>query len=375
LLLWTIAPHGLPSVQFTLYFAAVGLPTIGFWRLIYTTLLQRLGAEHRVIIIGLGRPGQVIAELLEKVAHLNYQIVGYTSDADQLAELPSAPSTDGPSRTVLGTIADLPELIRNHHVNEVIVATNGDVSGTLFSHLVECQGQGVKISWMPDLYEKLCYSVPIEYIDPQWALFAMQGQPIFGRLQLTMKRVMDLLIMLLFLPTFLLLMPLLALLIRLDSPGPIFYRQVRAGRGGKLFSIWKFRTMVTDAEKDGKARWAAQNDDRITRVGRILRKARLDELPQLLNILRGEMSLVGPRPERPEFIEILQKEIPFYHTRLMVKPGLTGWAQVSYDYGNSTADAMLKLHYDFYYIRYWSLWLDIYILFKTIGIVFKLKGL
>jgi lipopolysaccharide/colanic/teichoic acid biosynthesis glycosyltransferase len=132
--------------------------------------------------------------------------------------------------------------------------------------------------------------------------------------------------------------------------------------------------MVTDAEKNG-VQWAKKGDSRITRIGRFLRKTRLDELPQIFNILSGEMSIVGPRPERPEFIEQLQREIPFYHTRLMVKPGLTGWAQVCYDYGNTVEDALFKLHYDFYYIRYWSLWLDFYIIFKTISVVFKLKGM
>jgi lipopolysaccharide/colanic/teichoic acid biosynthesis glycosyltransferase len=133
--------------------------------------------------------------------------------------------------------------------------------------------------------------------------------------------------------------------------------------------------MVVDAEKDGRAVWATENDPRITRVGRFLRKTRLDELPQLLNILKGDMSLVGPRPERPEFIEELQQAIPFYRVRLLVKPGLTGWAQIHYDYGNSVEDALIKLQYDFYYIRYWSLWLDLYTLFKTVYVVLRFKGM
>jgi lipopolysaccharide/colanic/teichoic acid biosynthesis glycosyltransferase len=165
-----------------------------------------------------------------------------------------------------------------------------------------------------------------------------------------------------------------ALAIRLDSPGPIFYLQIRCGRAGRLFSIFKFRTMSIDAEQDGQARWATKGDQRITRVGRFLRQTRLDELPQLLNVLRGEMSIVGPRPERPEFVEMLQEEVPFYRTRLMVKPGLTGWAQIHYDYGNSVEDALIKLQYDFYYLRYWSVWLDLYIIFRTLGVVFRFRG-
>jgi lipopolysaccharide/colanic/teichoic acid biosynthesis glycosyltransferase len=133
--------------------------------------------------------------------------------------------------------------------------------------------------------------------------------------------------------------------------------------------------MTVNAENDGQARWASKSDSRITRVGQFLRKTRVDELPQLLNVLRGEMSLVGPRPERPEFVEILQQQIPFYRTRLMVKPGLTGWAQIHYDYGNTVEDALIKLQYDFYYLRYWSMWLDLYVAFRTVAVVFKLKGM
>jgi lipopolysaccharide/colanic/teichoic acid biosynthesis glycosyltransferase len=133
--------------------------------------------------------------------------------------------------------------------------------------------------------------------------------------------------------------------------------------------------MVNDAEKDGKPQWAKKNDSRITRVGRFLRKARLDELPQLINILRGDMSFIGPRPERPDFVKLLREQMPFYDTRLLVKPGLTGWAQVHYDYGNSTEDALIKLQYDFFYIGHWSLWLDLYILFRTVAVVLKLKGM
>jgi exopolysaccharide biosynthesis polyprenyl glycosylphosphotransferase len=202
----------------------------------------------------------------------------------------------------------------------------------------------------------------------------MQGQPIFNRLRLISKRILDLVFIFLSLPILGLLLPFLALAVHLDSPGPVFYRQLRSGRAGKPFSIIKFRTMVVDAEKDGRARWATENDPRITRVGRFLRKTRLDELPQLINILKGDMSLVGPRPERPEFIEELQQAIPFYRVRLLVKPGLTGWAQIHYDYGNSVEDALIKLQYDFYYIRYWSLWLDLYTLFKTVYVVLRFKG-
>jgi lipopolysaccharide/colanic/teichoic acid biosynthesis glycosyltransferase len=185
---------------------------------------------------------------------------------------------------------------------------------------------------------------------------------------------LDIVIALIGLICFGLLLPFLALLIKLDSPGPIFYRQKRMGRAGKEFELIKLRSMVVDAEADG-AKWAEKYDSRVTRAGLFLRRTRLDELPQLLNVLSGEMSLIGPRPERPEFVTGLQQEIPFYRTRLTVKPGLTGWAQVNYDYGRSASDALEKLRYDLYYIKHQSLQLDLVILLKTIGTILLLKGI
>jgi lipopolysaccharide/colanic/teichoic acid biosynthesis glycosyltransferase len=166
----------------------------------------------------------------------------------------------------------------------------------------------------------------------------------------------------------------LALLIRLDSGGPILLRQDRAGKAGRPFRMLKLRTMVVNAEPDGQARWAAPGDPRVTRLGRILRKTRLDEIPQFWNVLRGEMSLVGPRSERPEMVANLEREIPFYRARLLVRPGLTGWAQVNYRYGWSVEDALTKLEYDLYYIRHRSLWLEVRILIRTLGTVLRFQG-
>jgi lipopolysaccharide/colanic/teichoic acid biosynthesis glycosyltransferase len=168
--------------------------------------------------------------------------------------------------------------------------------------------------------------------------------------------------------------PIIALLIRLDSPGPIFYRQSRLGRGGQTFDLIKFRSMSVNAEKGTGAKWATKNDPRITRIGQILRRTRLDELPQILNILKGDIHLIGPRPERPEFTEQLEKEVPFYRARLAVKPGLTGWAQVKYRYGSSVDDTITKLQYDLYYIKHRSIMLNLLIILKTIGVVLSCKG-
>jgi len=352
------------------YFLMLAFFSLMIWRFSYVRLSQTFLSPHRVLIIGLGERSESIARLLSQQAkHLRYLILGYISDTDGASE------SQRSELSVIGQVSNLPALVQQYAVHEVVVAMEQALTEDTFRLLIVCQAQGIKVTWMPDLYEKLGRRIPIEHIDPIWALCAIQSQPIFSPLQLISKRMLDLIILFFALPSLIFLLPLLAIAIRLDSSGPIFYRQIRSGRGGKPFSILKFRTMIADAEKDGKPRWASKNDARITRVGRFLRKTRLDELPQLINILTGEMSIVGPRPERPEFVDELQKVIPFYPVRLMVKPGLTGWAQIHYEYGNSVQDALLKLQYDFYYIHYWSLWLDLYTMFKTISVVLKFKGM
>ena len=173
---------------------------------------------------------------------------------------------------------------------------------------------------------------------------------------------------------FVILFPFVTIAIRLDSRGPIFYRQTRVGKAGENFQLLKLRSMIPEAETDGKARWADPADRRITRVGRLLRRTRLDELPQLYNVLKGEMSLIGPRPERPEFVVKLEKAIPFYRARLAVRPGLTGWAQTRFTYGSSVEDSLVKLQYDLYYIKHLSLYLDLLIFLGTFGVILSLRG-
>lgn len=366
LAIFTLIPSDLPRVFF-LYFLTIVWPAITLWRYVYATLFSR--SQHRVLIVGRGERGQSIARLIRQASKLNYQVLGYTEDGD--LDTRQAVADDLP---VLGQAAELPHLVKQLQVHEIVVATEQNIRKDLFEQLVECQARGVQVSWMPNLYERLFRCVPIQYVDPVWALSVMQGQPVFERLQLASKRLLDLVLATVGLVVFAPFALLVALAIQLDSPGPVLYRQVRSGRAGRPFNIVKFRTMIHNAEQDGQPRWATEGDDRITWVGRFLRKTRLDEVPQLMNVLRGEMSIVGPRPERPEFIAILEQEVPFYRTRLMAKPGLTGWAQIHYSYGNSVLDALIKLQHDFYYMNHWSLWLDIYIIYRTLGVVFRFKG-
>lgn len=362
-----VPPHFLPRVYF-LSFLGMVLIAIMTWRWTYAVLFTNQSFGHRVLIVGNNERGRSIASVLQQWSRLNYNVLGY------VAEDSSTPGISRDGMPVVGRNTDLPYLVKHLQIHEVIVAIERHLDANLFQLLIECQARGVRISLMADLYEQLYRRIPIEYIDPDWALQVIQGKAVFSRIQLLFKRLSDIVLAVMGIVILTPFLPVVALAIRLDSPGPIFYRQIRCGRAGKPFYVFKFRTMCSDAEKDGQARWATENDDRITRVGRLLRKTRLDETPQLLNILLGEMSVVGPRPERPEFVTELQQAVPFYYSRLMVKPGLTGWAQVNYDYGNSVKDALIKLQYDFYYLRYWSLWLDLYIIFRTFAVVFKLKG-
>ena len=360
-------PTELPRTSF-LHFLVIVWLAITLWRWAYAKLFSILPLQHRVLIVGNGKRGKSIAKLLGLDLELNCKVLGYV-DEDL-----SRSGIDIDGLPMLGEVKDLPRLVKQLRVHQVAVAIEQNLESGLFELLVDCQANGVRISSITDLYAKFLDKIPVEYIDPDWAMHIIENGAVFDRLQLGSKRLIDLVLGVVGLVVFIPFMPLVALAIRLDSEGPIFYRQIRSGRAGKPFSIIKFRTMVTSAEDDGKPRWASRNDNRITRVGRVLRKTRLDELPQLFNVLRGDMSIIGPRPERPEFIEDLQQEIPFYRTRLMVKPGLTGWAQVRYNYGNTSKDALIKLQYDLYYLRHWSLWLDLYIIFQTIGVIFKFKG-
>jgi exopolysaccharide biosynthesis polyprenyl glycosylphosphotransferase len=241
---------------------------------------------------------------------------------------------------------------------------------------MSCYEQGVSIVAMPVLYEQITGRVPIEHVGSHlWTLvLPLEKRTVSFSVYLLIRRVFDAVCALVGLLLFALLLPVLAIAIKLTSRGPVFYRQVRLGRGGRPFTLVKLRTMKRDAENGHGVQGASHRDSRITPIGGFLRRTRLDEAPQLLNIMRGEMSLVGPRPERPEFVERLEREIPFYRTRLAVDPGLTGWAQVRYRYGSSTEDALRKLQYDLYYIRHQSLLLDLEILIRTVWTVLLFRG-
>ena len=275
---------------------------------------------------------------------------------------------------VVGGSARLRQIVEEEEIAVLILAITGEIQGDLFQALLDCQEKGIEIVRMQTLYEELLSRVPVGYLGADWIMTSFIDSARLNDLYSPVKRLLDIVGGALGTLVFAILLPFLAMLIHLDSPGPILYQQERAGKADRPFRMLKFRTMVANAEPDGQARWAAPGDPRVTRPGKFLRKTRIDEIPQFWNVLRGEMSLVGPRSERPELVAKLEREIPFYRARLLVRPGLTGWAQVNYRYGRSVEDAVTKLEYDLYYIRHRSLWLEVRILIRTLGTVLRFQG-
>jgi sugar transferase (PEP-CTERM system associated) len=263
--------------------------------------------------------------------------------------------------------------VRNLGIDEIIVAVRQQRGGVLpMRGLLECRLAGVRITDLPRFFERVHGQIPIEALKASWLIYGNGFRQ--NWLRTTVKRIFDIVIALTLLVLTLPIMLVSALIIAFESGSPIVYRQERVGLRGKTFNVLKFRSMRQDAEKDGKAAWAAVGDARVTAYGRFIRRTRIDELPQLINVLRGEMSFVGPRPERPVFVEMLAEQIPFYAVRHSVKPGITGWAQVRYSYGANVEQSMKKLEYDLYYVKNHTLFLDLLILLETARVVVLGEG-
>lgn len=358
------APTELPR-GIVVYHGAATIGLIVLWRGAYIRVAP---FRRRALIVGAGKAGREIARTIRAEFQTHYDVIGWVDDDPAKRDQPIE------GLRVLGAPADLTRLVAEQRVAEIILAITRDLSAESFRALLAAQELGVDIVPMPILYEQITGRVPVEYIGDSWYVALPLGHAANGGLYRALKRVFDVILALLGLGVFALLLPFIALAIRLDSAGAIFYSQPRVGQGGRIFRVWKLRTMVRDAEADGQAVWAAPNDPRVTRVGRILRRLHLDEVPQFWNVLRGEMSVVGPRPERPEFVAQLEKQIPFYRLRHAVKPGLAGWAIAHADYVDSVPAARLRVEYDLYYIKHQSIGLDVWILFRMIGHVLAFKG-
>ncbi len=368
LLIYFFSPRDSLPRLFILFYAVLCFILLALWRSGYALFLGRQPFQRRAIIVGAGASGQAIAQTIRENLAPNYQLVGYIDDdpAKQGQVVEGLP--------VVGTRRDLVFLVKAQNVSEVILAVTYNLHLDLFRALIDCQEQGVQITLMPLLYEEITGKVPVEHIGDSWAVALPLDHPSTGGFFPLFKRAVDLSITAIGLTVFAILLPLVALALYVDSPGPMFYTQERVGKGRKTFRLIKFRSMIPNAEREGEAVWAKKGDPRITRVGRFLRLTRLDELPQFINVLKGEMSIVGPRPERPEFVAELEERIPFYRVRHSVRPGMAGWGLVKYGYADSIEDALEKVQYDLYYIKHQSIYLDLLILLKTVGQMLALKG-
>jgi exopolysaccharide biosynthesis polyprenyl glycosylphosphotransferase len=336
------------------------LLTIG-WRVVYLRVFTAAGFRRRAIVIGTGPAAARIITLLRELS----------PDVEVIAAI-----ADGSDRVPLDVpihpTADLDPLLSRAGVSEIVV-TSALRSPDLVQVLLRCQERGVPVVPMPIEYEQLLMRVPVAYLPGGWMFTSLSESVRTRDASLGLKRSLDIVGGLAGMVALGALLPVVAAMIWIDSGRPIFYRQTRLGLGGRGFRVIKFRTMSADAEENGP-RWAGEDDSRVTRVGRWLRRSRLDELPQVVNVVRGDMSLVGPRPERPEFIERLEQTIPVYRSRLMVRPGLTGWAQVNTPYAASAEDASLKLEYDLYYIKHRSFLFDLWIVMKTASTLLTMSG-
>ncbi|GIL12020.1 MAG: sugar transferase [Chloroflexota bacterium] len=359
-------PLALPRL-FILYYGVASFLLTGLFRFFNPALAGWASERRRVLIVGTDEATTTIIGAIGRYAHRAYDIRGIIGEADDfgsdICEVP-----------ILGTGRDLLRLAQAEAVSELIVTSTHALSAETFQGVMDAYEAGITIVPMPLLYESITGQVPVEYVMNNWSVvLPIEGDSIFNPYPV-FKRLLDILLALVGLAAFGALLPLLGLLIRLDSPGGIFYSQERVGLNGRVFRIYKFRSMRADAEAATGAVFSSRGDRRVTRVGRWMRKTRLDELPQIINVLRGDMSIVGPRPERPEHVQRLVEKIPFYRTRHVIRPGLTGWAQVRYNYGANDEDALVKLQYDLYYIRHQSLALDLNIMVRTVGKVIKMSG-
>ncbi|MBL8116543.1 MAG: sugar transferase [Anaerolineae bacterium] len=359
-------PLALPRL-FIIYYAVASFLLIALSRLLNPALSGWISTRRRVLIVGTDWAAMTVIGAIGRHAHEIYDIRGVIAEADDiLKDICDVP--------VIGTGRDILRHVYTDHISELIVTSTRELSAETFQGIMDAYERGVAIVPMPLLYERITGQVPVEHVINNWAVvLPMDNGAVFNP-YLALKRLLDIVLSTLGMVVFLLLLPLIALLICLDSPGPIFYSQERTGLNGRVFRIFKFRSMRVDAEAASGAVFSRQGDPRVTRFGRLMRKTRLDEIPQVFNIFRGDMSIVGPRPERPEHIKRLTEKIPFYRTRLVIRPGLTGWAQVRYNYGSTDEDALVKLQYDLYYIRHQSLLLDLNIMVRTVGKVLKMSG-
>jgi exopolysaccharide biosynthesis polyprenyl glycosylphosphotransferase len=360
-------PNSLPRIGIGAFLLLASLLTL-IWRGIYIRLYTSSGFMRRVIIVGAGKAGHSLADIYRKISPPPFLLIGYIDD--DLKK--QGKSYHG--FAVLGESKKLLDIVEDYHVSDIVVAISGEIKGETFQTILDAQEKGVEIARMPIMYEEMTQRVPVEHLESDWVIRSFVDQVRISGMYELFKRLMDVVGGLVGSLIFLLILPFSALAIIIESGFPVFYSQERLGKGGRIFKIYKFRSMKQNAEEDGEVKLASIDDPRVTRVGEFLRRTRLDEMPQFISVLTGEISLVGPRAERPELVAQFQKQIPFYRARLLVKPGLTGWAQINYGYVATVKETVVKLEYDLYYIKHRTLNMDFTIVLRTIGTVLRRTG-
>ncbi|MBM3144216.1 MAG: sugar transferase [Chloroflexi bacterium] len=358
LFVYFASDNPLPRRGVAAFLGAASLLTLG-WRLLYIRIFNAPEFMRRVLVVGAGRAGRTILEVINRLEPKPFELVGLIDDDPGLLD------SEIEGHRVVANSQRLLEIIESQAITDIIVAISGAMMGSTFQTILDAQERGVEITRMPVAYEELANRVPINILEADWILRSFVDEFRIGGFYEVVKRFIDILGGLVGVLFVGLILPFVGLAILLDNGWPIFYGQERLGKGGQIYQIIKFRTMRRDAEADGQAQLATEDDARVTRLGRILRRTHLDEFPQFINVLRGDMSLVGPRAERPQLVDHFQRRIPFYRARLLVKPGITGWAQINYGYASDLTETMMKLEYDLYYIKHRNLIMDFLILLRS----------
>lgn len=367
LVYFTSTPNSLPRIGVAVFIIGVSILTL-LWRLFYIRVFTAPQFMRRSLLVGGGETGTIMLKIFNQLNPRPFVLVGIIDDD------PKKIGTLIEGYQVLGGYDILLDTINSFSITDLIVAISGRMQGGMFQALLDAQETGIDITRMPVAYEELLHRVPIRYLEAEWIVRTFVDKARGNSFYEMLKRLVDIIAGLVGLFFLVLLTPVIGLAIIIESGKPIFYTQSRLGKGGQHYNIIKFRTMHQDAEPNGQPKWAEENDRRATRVGRVLRKTHLDEIPQFINVLRGEMSLVGPRAERPELVDWFQYHVPFYRARLLVKPGITGWAQVNQDYAASVDETIEKLEYDLYYITHRSFLMDLRVILRTPMMVLGLRG-
>lgn len=351
--------RGMVGLALVFSFVAVALTRTAFFATVDHDTFKR-----RVLVLGTGTRAETLAQLRRRVDQRGFMFVGFVHIKGEQDRIEKS--------RIIQNDASLIENAQRQEADEIVVAVDDRRRGFPVHELLDCKMSGIEVLDIQTFFERETGKLRLDCMHPSWMIFS-DGFSI-SPLQDYIKRAFDLLAALSLLALTWPIMLLTALVIKMEDNGPIFFKQVRVGHNGNLFRVIKFRSMRIDAEKDGKAQWATKNDSRVTRIGGFIRKVRIDELPQIFNVLKGCMSFVGPRPERPEFVEQLSKNIPYFSERHRVKPGITGWAQIRYPYGASEKDAMEKLQYDLYYAKNHNLFLDLTVLLHTAEVILFGQG-